>query len=163
MLPDPNHISVRHASDEYMICEHNYSYLQFSILRLWQDSGLQAPNAQQRSCDNGGATISQSRQRTVPAWPRGGTARLRAITHWMHFHREPRRYIYKLTVVSLDPMTLGEEVSSAPMEGTLAKGITSVKFSPSLRFVIIGSVVLLFSRETHLYGCESRKLRKLLA
>ena len=50
------------------------------------------------------------------------------------------RYVYKLTVVSLQPATLGEEVRSTSLDGTRAKGITSVKFSPSLRHLLIGPV-----------------------
>ena len=48
------------------------------------------------------------------------------------------KHRYKLSVVSMQVATLGAEVTSAVLPASQGKGITSVKFSPSLRYVLIG-------------------------
>ena len=48
------------------------------------------------------------------------------------------KWQYKLSVVSLEPASLGDEVRATLLPASQGKGITSVKFSPSLRYVLLG-------------------------
>lgn len=56
--------------------------------------------------------------------------------------------VFKLVVLSLEEESLGEVVKATKLAGRLANGITSVKFSPSCGYVLLGYGV----RDNHQRG-----------